>query len=59
MRWFLGLAVACGVAGCGADGEPVPPTRDATITLSSAGVSGAARIGFGQGPVSVSVGVGL
>ncbi|KIN63652.1 hypothetical protein Z946_2525 [Sulfitobacter noctilucicola] len=59
MRIFMACITALGIAACGADGEPVTPTRDATITLSDAGVSGMARVGVNQGPVTVTMGVGL
>ncbi len=58
MKWgWMTLLLVLGA--CGADGEPVTPTRDATITLSDAGLSGGIRIGAQQGPVTVSLGVGL
>ncbi|MDF3412841.1 hypothetical protein HKX54_00090 [Sulfitobacter sp. M57] len=34
MKWFLGMALGGALAGCGADGEPVQPTRNATVPLS-------------------------
>ncbi|MGC1503439.1 MAG: hypothetical protein WA782_04780 [Sulfitobacter sp.] len=36
MKWVLVLIFGAGLAGCGADGEPVQPTRNATNTLSDA-----------------------
>jgi hypothetical protein len=59
MRWLWSGAVLIGLAGCGADGEPVQPTRDATITISQNGLSGVARVGVRQGPVAISLGLGL
>ncbi|WP_081780997.1 hypothetical protein [Sulfitobacter noctilucae] len=59
MRWILAMGLGTLCAACGADGEPVQPTRNATITLSDAGVSGGLGLGMTQGPVSVSVGLGL
>ena len=59
MRWLCAFLLGSAVAACGADGEPMTPTRDATITLSDAGVSGVARVGLNRGPVTVSVGLGL
>ena len=59
MRFFALLAALALLGGCGADGEPVPPTRDATITLSDPGLSAQTRVGFGRGPVQVSLGLGL
>ncbi|GAA6176495.1 hypothetical protein [Sulfitobacter pacificus] len=34
MRWILVLMVGTWVAGCGADGEPVQPTRNVHNNLS-------------------------
>jgi uncharacterized lipoprotein len=34
MKWVAALMLCALVAGCGADGEPVQPTRNATGTLS-------------------------
>lgn len=59
MRTAILVLSLLAVAGCGADGEPVQPTRDATITLTDAGLSGTARLGITQGPLTVSIGAGL
>lgn len=59
MRWAGASLLLLMLAACGADGEPVTPTRDATITLSDHGVSGVARVGVNQGPVTVTLGLGL
>lgn len=59
MKWIICLCGLTVLAACGADGEPVQPTRDATITLSDSGVSGTARVALSQGPVSVTLGLGL
>ena len=50
---ILGLAV---LTACGADGEPVQPTLNTVIGLSSSGAYGAGSVGFNQGPVSLIVG---
>ncbi|MFD2740382.1 hypothetical protein ACFSUD_12415 [Sulfitobacter aestuarii] len=47
------------LAACGVDGEPVRPTGAAQVTISSGGVSAATRVGLRQGPVSLSLGLGL
>lgn len=57
MRWIAGAVLTALLTGCGADGEPIPPTRDATITLTDSGASLRTRVS--QGPVSVSLGLGL
>ena len=59
MKWIICLCGLSILVACGADGEPVQPTRDATITLSDSGVSGTARVGLSQGPVSIALGLGL
>lgn len=59
MRWLCAFLIGSAVAACGADGEPVTPTRAATITLSDSGLSGVARVGVNQGPVTVTLGLGL
>lgn len=59
MRWFSVLMVVGCVAACGADGEPVQPTRNASVTLSNSGVSGDTNLGVTQGPVSLSLGLGF
>ena len=50
------LAAAAIVAGCGADGEPVQPTMDATIGIGSGGVNGYGALGLHRGPVSLYLG---
>ncbi len=59
MRWILVFCLGAGMAACGADGEPVQPTRNATITLTDTGLSGGLGLGVTRGPVSVSLGLGL
>ena len=51
---FLALTA---LAGCGADGDPVTPTMNATIGISnSSGVHANGGIGLHQGPVSLFLG---
>jgi len=59
MRVALALMFLAALAACGADGEPVTPTRDATITVSDHGVSAHTSVGVRQGPFSVNLGLGL
>ena len=59
MRLACAWVVLVGVAACGADGEPVTPTRDATITISNHGVSAHTSVGVRQGPLSLRLGLGL
>lgn len=56
MKWVLALCTAAGLAACGADGEPVQPTRNATITLSDAGLIGTSQRAVTRGAVHVSLG---
>ncbi|SCZ50049.1 hypothetical protein [Epibacterium ulvae] len=50
---LLGLFM---VAGCGVDGEPIRPTLNAGVGVSSNGVHLGGRVGANKGPVSVTVG---
>ena len=59
MKKLTLLIVLAALAACGADGEPVQPTRDATLTLSDSGLSADTRFGVTRGPVSLSLGLGL
>jgi hypothetical protein len=59
MRWVLALVLGATLAGCGADGEPVQPTRNATISVTPNGVAASGQVGARQGPVSVTFGLGL
>jgi hypothetical protein len=59
MRWVLALALGTTLAGCGADGEPVQTTRNATISVTPDGVAASGRVGVRHGPVSVTFGLGL
>lgn len=59
MKWALALLTLTTLAACGADGEPVPPTRNATITLSDSGASAHLRTGVTRGPLTVTLGLGL
>ena len=57
MRWVCISLMAVLLAGCGADGEPEQPTRNATVTLSDRGA--ALQTTVSQGPVSLTLGLGL
>ena len=43
------------LAGCGADGEPIPPSMSAGIGVSSNGYVGGG-VGIHQGPISLFIG---
>ena len=51
----LSLGVAALLAACGADGEPIQPTANVGIGVSSSGVSAGAGVGVTAGPVSLNV----
>ena len=51
----LGLAL---LAGCGADGEPVKPTAQSSVTLSNNGVSVATNLRLNRGPFTLGLGLG-
>jgi len=54
---MLALVALTALAGCGADGEPVQPTMNAGIGVSSNGnVNVRGGVGLHQGPVSVFFG---
>ena len=53
---LLAILTMLVLAGCGADGEPVQPTLDATLGIGSSGVHSYGALGLHQGPVSVYLG---
>lgn len=59
MKRAIALFLMITLAGCGADGEPVQPTANAAVTLTPNGVSLGTRLGFGRGPLRVSLGATL
>lgn len=59
MRWVLGVTLGLSMSACGADGEPVQPTRNATITLSDNGIGATGQVGVQKGPVSITLGLGF
>lgn len=54
MRAVLILALL-GLAACGADGEPVRPTADATVSVGSGGAGVSTSVTLTSGPVSAGV----
>lgn len=59
MKLVLITFVGLGLAACGVDGEPVYPTTNNVVTLSNNGISANTNLAVTQGPLTVSVGVGL
>ncbi len=51
----LGLALT--LAACGVDGEPVRPSLNAGLGISSSGVHLGGTVGVNKGPVTVSLGL--
>ena len=49
----LGVAV---LSACGVDGEPVQPTLNAGVGVSSSGVHVGGAVGLGKGPLWVTLG---
>jgi len=59
MKRFCAMLALAALAGCGADGEPVRPSMNATVGIGSYGASGSAGMNVSTGPVSVGWGLGL
>lgn len=59
MRRVLILLSALAVAACGADGEPITPTANSSVTLSNNGVRIGTNVGLGKGPFKLNLGLGL
>ena len=51
----FGLALS--LAACGVDGEPVRPSLNAGLGISSSGVHLGGTVGVNKGPVTVSLGL--
>lgn len=49
MRQLAILGLVAVLAGCGADGEPETPTRNAGAEVSESGVSGSLSVGWVRG----------
>ena len=55
MKW-VGLVTMCaGLAGCGADGEPVKPTLNTSVSVGTDGVSASTGVGLRKGPLSIGL----
>jgi hypothetical protein len=57
MTRILAFVSLTGLAACGVDGEPIPPTVDAGVTINSSGVYPSARIGLNTGPFWLRLGL--
>ncbi|SHI97133.1 hypothetical protein SAMN05444000_10475 [Shimia gijangensis] len=56
MRNVAALGLVVFLAACGADGEPVTPTMNSHIGVTSDGVYGSTTIGIHDGPISITIG---
>lgn len=59
MRMIIAMILVCGIAACGADGEPIQPTVNTGVTLSTSGAHIGTNVGLRRGPVAVNIGLGL
>ncbi|MGC1496910.1 MAG: hypothetical protein WA790_13950 [Sulfitobacter sp.] len=59
MKLVVIVCASLAVAACGADGEPIYPTVNNDVTLSNSGISANTNLALRQGPLTVSLGVGL
>lgn len=57
VRCIAALGLCALMAACGADGEPVKPTANLDLGVSSSGVSAGASVGMRQGPVAINVSI--
>ena len=51
------MAALALLAACGADGEPIRPTVNTSVSVGSGGVSTSTSVGVQSGPVSVRIGL--
>ncbi|AXI41470.1 hypothetical protein [Sulfitobacter sp. SK011] len=59
MKSVLIVGAVLTLAACGVDGEPIYPTASSAVTLSNHGVSVGTNVALNQGPLWVSLGLGL
>jgi len=59
MKTLVVLLALTVLVACGADGEPVQPTMNNTITLSPHGIDGQTNVAVRRGRVTFGLGVGL
>ncbi|WP_420005157.1 hypothetical protein [Arenibacterium sp. LLYu02] len=57
MRVLIALGLTLALTACGVDGEPVRPSLNAGLGLSSSGVHLGGALGLSKGPLSVSLGL--
>lgn len=54
-KLIITLAALVALSACGADGEPVQPSLNTGVGLSSSGVHVGASVGLRKGPLGVSL----
>ena len=59
MKRLLGVLALAALAGCGADGEPIRPTAQASVGVGDRGVSGSVGTTLSRGNVRIGVGASL
>lgn len=57
LRVLALIAAACTLAACGADGEPVQPTLNANVGVSTSGTYVNGGVGVHKGPLSLFLGI--
>ncbi len=56
LKFWTPIFLAMALAACGADGEPVQPTLNAGVNVSSSGVHVGGGLGLHKGPFSLNLG---
>lgn len=59
MRVIAIVLAGLALTGCGADGEPIQPTANTNVNISTSGVSVGTNVRVGRGPFAVNLGLGL
>lgn len=59
MKRLFAVVMMAGLAGCGADGEPIRPKAQANVGVGSNGVTGSVGTTLTRGNVSFGLGIGL
>jgi hypothetical protein len=56
LKYVMYALVVVTLAGCGADGEPIQPVVNGTVTVNNSGVHSQIGVGATRGPVTVQLG---
>lgn len=57
MRTLTALLSIAALAACGADGEPIRPSLNAGVGVSTSGVSVGGNVGVSKGPITLNFGL--